>query len=55
MAISGVTPPVKNWDGTNLPTTWEHIERHIKLIFEVPLKDKTEEEKVAFLLISDRN
>ncbi|XP_052778759.1 uncharacterized protein K02A2.6-like [Mya arenaria] len=51
MALSGISPPVMNWDSTNLPTTWEKFERHIKLIFAGPLKDKTEEEKVAFLLI----
>jgi len=51
MALSGITPPVMNWDSTNLTTTWEIFERHIQLIFEGPFKDKTEEEKVAFLLI----
>ena len=51
IALSGITPPVMNWDSTNLTTMWEILERHIQLIFEGPLKDKTEEEKVAFLLI----
>lgn len=51
MALSGITPPVMNWDSTNLPTTWEKFERHMNLIFSGPLKEKTEEEKVAFLLI----
>ena len=51
IALSGITPPVMNWDSTNLTTMWEIFERHIQLVFEGPLKDKTEEEKVAFLLI----
>ena len=51
MALSGISPPVMNWGSTSLPTTWEKFERHIKLIFSGPLKDKTEEEEIAFLLI----
>ena len=51
MALSGITPPVMNWDSSNLPSTWEKFERHIKLIFSGPLKEKSEEEQISFLLI----
>ena len=54
MALSGITPPVMNWDSTNLPTTWEKFERHIKLyknILWTIKRQKIEEEKVAFLPI----
>ena len=49
IALSGITPPVMNWDSTK--KYQPRGERHIQLIFAGPLKDKTEEEKVAFLLI----
>ncbi|KAH3817047.1 hypothetical protein DPMN_118575 [Dreissena polymorpha] len=38
MALSGTTPPVMHWDSSNLPSTWEKIERHIELIFSGPLQ-----------------
>ena len=40
-----------DWDSSNLPSTWEKFERHIKLIFSGPLKEKSEEEQISFLLI----
>ena len=51
MALSGITPPNMNWDSNNLPTTWEKFERNVKLIFSGPLKEKEEEEKIAYILI----
>ena len=49
MELSGITPPKFDWEDTNLPEQWERFKRHIELIFKGPLKDKSEEEKVAYL------
>ena len=49
MELSGITPPKFDWEDTNLPEQWERFKRHIELIFKEPLKDKSEEEKVAYL------
>lgn len=51
MDMSGINPPKMDWDSSNLPETWEKFERHVKLIFQGPLKDKTDEERLAYLLI----
>ena len=51
MELSGITPPKFDWDDTNLPQQWERFKRHIELIFNGPLKEKDEEEKVAYLLL----
>lgn len=39
------------WDSSNLPEQWEKFMRHTELMFSGPLKDKTEEEKVSYLLL----
>ena len=39
------------WDDTNLPELWEKFMRHTALMFSGPLKAKTEEEKVSYLLL----
>lgn len=51
MELSGITPPKFDSEDTNLPEQWERFKRHIELIFKGPLKDKSEEEKVAYLLL----
>lgn len=51
MELSGITPPRFDWEDTNLPEQWERFKRHIELIFKGPLKEKSEEEKVAYLLL----
>ena len=50
MALSGINPPNINWYNDNLPTAWEKFERNVKLIFSGPLKEKSEEEKLSYLL-----
>lgn len=44
-----------NRSDSNLPEQWKkfkrHLERHVELIFAEPLKEKSEEEKAAYLLI----
>ena len=51
MELSGITPPAMRWDDTNLPEQWEKFRRHVDLIFSGPLKSKTEEEHVSYLLL----
>lgn len=51
MNLSGITPPFMNWNHTNLPAQWDKFKRYAELIFSGPLEEKTEPEKVAYLLI----
>ena len=51
MELSGITPPSMCWDATNLPEQWDKFTRHTELIFSGPLKRKSEEEKVSYLLL----
>ena len=51
MDLSGIPPPVMNWSSSNLPEQWESFLMHVKLIFTGPLKAKSEEEKVSYLLL----
>ena len=51
MDLAGITPPSFNWDDTNLPEQWQKFKRHVELVFSGPLKSKTEEEKVSYLLL----
>lgn len=51
MELSGIPPPVMNWKSSNLPEQWEKFKDHVELIFTGPLKDKSEEEKVSYLLL----
>ena len=51
MDLSGIPPPVMNWDTSNLPGEWQKFKLHVKLIFSGPLKSKTEEEQVSYLLL----
>ena len=51
MELAGITPPSMRWDDTNLPEQWEKFMRHTALMFSGPLKAKTEEEKVSYLLL----
>lgn len=51
MELAGITPPSMAWDATNLPEQWEKFMRHTELMFSGPLKAKTEEEKVSYLLL----
>ncbi|MET0104994.1 MAG: RNase H-like domain-containing protein [Sedimenticola sp.] len=40
-----------NWDASNLPEEWQKFKLHVSLIFTGPLKSKTEEEQVSYLLL----
>ena len=51
MNMSGITPPSMDWESTNLPEAWEKFKRHTELIFKGPLKDKAEEEQIAYVLL----
>lgn len=49
--MEGIPAPRINWDSSNLVDEWEKFERHVKLIFDGPLKEKDEEQKVSYLLL----
>ena len=51
MDLSGIPPPVMNWDASNLPEEWQKFKLHVELIFSGPLNNKTEEERVSYLLL----
>ena len=51
MELSGIKPPCMDWSDSNLPEQWNKFKRHLSLIFSGPLKNKSEEEKVAYLLL----
>ena len=49
--LAEITPPSMRWDDTNLPEQWEKFIRHTALVLSGPLKSKTEDEKVSYLLL----
>ena len=51
MDLSGIPHPCMNWDSSNLPEQWDKFKVHVELIFSGPLKAKSEEEKVSYLLL----
>ena len=51
MDLSGIPHPKINWDSTNLPDEWEKFQTYVELIFSGPLKEKSEQEKVSYLLL----
>ena len=51
MNMSGITPPSMDWESSNLPEAWEKFKRHTELVFKGPLKDKKEEERIAYVLL----
>ncbi|MES9883587.1 MAG: RNase H-like domain-containing protein [Sedimenticola sp.] len=51
MELAGIPPPVMKWEDTNLSDAWGKFEQHVKLIFSGPLKSKSEEEQVSYLLL----
>jgi hypothetical protein len=40
-----------DWESSNLPEAWEKFKRHTELVFKGPLKDKKEEERIAYVLL----
>ena len=51
MDLSGVPTPKFDWESTNLPDQWQKFKSHVELIFNGPLKEKSEEVKVNYLLL----
>ncbi|XP_060593701.1 uncharacterized protein LOC132748167 [Ruditapes philippinarum] len=51
MDLSGIPPPVMNWQSSNLIEQWQKFKLNVELIFSGPLKSKSEEEKVSYLLL----
>ena len=40
-----------NWESADLPTAWQTFKTHCEFMFKGPLKEKSEEEKCAYLMI----
>ena len=51
MATSGFAPPSLSWSSTNLPEAYRSFRQYTTLIFDGPFANKTEKEKVTYLLI----
>ncbi|XP_053381823.1 uncharacterized protein K02A2.6-like [Mercenaria mercenaria] len=49
--MEGMPTPTIDWNSSNLVNEWEKFEEHVKLIFQGPLSEKTEEQKVNYLLL----
>ena len=49
--MAGIPPPRMDWESTNLPDSWERFKAHVELIFKGPLKEKIEEDQIAYLLL----
>ena len=43
--------PVMNWEARDLPSAWKSFKTHVDFMFKGPLKDKSEEEQCAYLMI----
>jgi hypothetical protein len=51
MDLSGIPPTIMNWKSSNLIKQWQKFKLNIELINSGPLKSKSEEEKVSYLLL----
>ena len=51
MEMVGIPPPRMDWESSNLPESWDRFQAHVELIFKGPLKEKSEEEQTAYLLL----
>ena len=51
MEMAGIPPPRMDWESSNIPDSWEKFKAHVELIFKGPLKRKTEEDQIAYLLL----
>lgn len=51
MDLSGIQAPRMDWNSSNLPEAFDKFERHVKLMFSGPLKNKSEEEHVSYFLL----
>ena len=51
MDLSGIPTPHMDWESNNLVASWKKFKQHCELIFAGPLKQKSEEVKVTYLLL----
>ena len=51
MDLSGIPQPRMDWESSNLPEAWKKFQQHVELVFNGPLKAKTEEVKCTYLLL----
>jgi hypothetical protein len=51
MDLSGIPPPIVNWQSSNLIEQWQKFKLNVELINSGPLKSKSEEENVSYLLL----
>ena len=49
--LTGVPTPQMDWSAVNLPEQWKKFHSHAELIFNGPLKAKSEDVKVTYLLL----
>ena len=43
--------PSMCWEGNDLEGAWKSFQAHVNFMFQGPLKEKSEEEKCAYLMI----
>ena len=51
MEMASISAPRMDWESSNLPDSWDKFQAHVEFDFKGPLKDKMEEEQVAYLLL----
>ena len=51
MDLSGIPTPHMDRESNNLPASWTKFKQHCEVIFAGPLKQKSEEVKVTYLLL----
>ena len=51
METTAGSNPVMNWESGDLPSAWQSFKTHCQFMFKGPLKDKSEAEKCAYLMI----
>ena len=49
-SLAGAMPNL-NWESNDLPGAWKTSETHCSFMFQGPLKEKSEEEQCAYLMI----
>ena len=50
-AAAGFTPPVMDWNADDLPDELDRFSQYCELVFHGPFSEKTEKERVAYLLL----
>ena len=49
--LTGINPPVMDWGSSDLPTAFKNFKDYSKLILDGPLKDKSDSDKVTYVLL----